>query len=81
MNKEKNCSLKDIHSETSKLSIYIGFGRARDYDLPCLLKCELCEIPLFLVEDVISRTCDNKSKLERATEGKLEHQQNYTFKL
>ena len=44
---------------------YIDFARARDYDLSCLFKCELSEIPFFFVKDGILRKCNNKSELER----------------
>ena len=52
---------------------YIDFARAWDYDLSCLFKCELSEIPFFLVKDGILRKCDKKSELERILECKLEH--------
>ena len=45
----------DILLETTKALRYIDFGRARDYDLPCHFKCELSEIPFFLVKDGILR--------------------------
>ena len=68
--KKKNV---DIHQETTKALRYIDFARARNYDLSRLFKCELSEIPFFLVRDGILRKSDNKSELERALEGKLEH--------
>ena len=63
----------DIHLETTKTLRYIDFARARDCDLSCLFKCELSEIPFFLVKDGIIRKCDKKSELERILECKLEH--------
>ena len=63
----------DIQLETTKALRYIDFVRARDYDLSCLFKCELSEIPFFLVKDGILRNGDNKSELERRPECKLEH--------
>ena len=68
--KKKNI---DIHQETTKALRYIDFARARNYDLSSLFKCELSEIPFFLVKDGILRKSDNKSELERALESKLEH--------
>ena len=52
---------------------YIDFARARNYDLLRLFKCELSEIPFFLVKDGVLCKRDNKSELERDLEGKLEH--------
>ena len=68
--KKKNV---DVHLETTKALRYIDFARARGYDLSSVFKCELSEIPFFLVKDGILRKCDNKSELERTIEGKLEH--------
>ena len=68
--KKKNVN---VHLETTKAFRYIEFARARGYDLSSVCKCELSEIPFFLVKDGILCECDNKSELERTIEGKLEH--------
>ena len=70
LSKNKNI---DIHQETTKALRYSDFARGRNYDLSSLFKCELSEIPFFLVKDGILRKSDNKSELERALESKLEH--------
>ena len=52
---------------------YADFARARGNDLSCVFKCELSEVPFFLVKGGTMRKSDNKSELEKTIETKLDH--------
>ena len=38
----------DVHLETTKALRHVNFARDRGYDLSCVFKCELSEVPFFL---------------------------------
>ena len=52
---------------------YVDFARTSGYDLSCVFKCELPEVPFLLVKDPTMSKGDNKSELEGTTEKKLDH--------
>ena len=54
----------DLHLETTKALRYDNFARARCYDLSWVFKCELSEVPFFLVKHGIMHKTDNKNELE-----------------